>query len=91
MKNLMLGSAMALVLGTAASAQDLFRTEMDPIAIAASARATPVAGDISEVCFCVRCGKSLWVPAGDVRCRHCDATFFVELRDVKDLPGAILR
>jgi sporulation protein YlmC with PRC-barrel domain len=36
MKNLMLGTAMALVLGTAASAQDLFRTEMDPIAIAAS-------------------------------------------------------
>ena len=36
MKNLMLGTAMALVLGTSASAQELFRTEMDPIAIAAS-------------------------------------------------------
>ena len=36
MKNLMLGTAMALVLGTAASAQDLFRTEMDPVAITAS-------------------------------------------------------
>jgi len=61
------------------------------IAISAAARSTPVAGDISEVCFCVRCGKSLWVAAGDVRCRHCDATFFVELRDVKDLPSAVLR
>ncbi len=36
MKHLMLGTAMALVLGSAASAQDLFRTEMDPVAIAAS-------------------------------------------------------
>jgi len=61
------------------------------IAIAAVSRSTPVAGDVSEVCFCVRCGKSLWVAAGEVRCRHCDATFFVELRDVKDLPGAVLR
>jgi hypothetical protein len=61
------------------------------IAIAAASRATPVTGDISEVCFCVRCGKSLWVPAGEVRCRHCDATFFIELRDVKDLPNATLR
>lgn len=61
------------------------------VAIAAASRATPVTGDISEVCFCVRCGKSLWVPAGEVRCRHCDATFFIELRDVKDLPNAMLR
>jgi hypothetical protein len=60
-------------------------------AIATASRATPVTGDISEVCFCVRCGKSLWVPAGEVRCRHCDATFFIELRDVKDLPNATLR
>lgn len=36
MKHLMLGTAMALVLGTSVSAQDMFRTEMDPIAIAAS-------------------------------------------------------
>jgi PRC-barrel domain len=36
MKNLMLGTAMALAFGTAASAQDLFRAEMDPVAIAAS-------------------------------------------------------
>lgn len=61
------------------------------VAIAAASRSTPVAGDVAEVCFCVHCGKSLWVPAGEVRCRHCDATFFVELRDVKDLPGAVLR
>ena len=61
------------------------------IAIAAASRSTPVAGDVSEVCFCVRCGKSLWVPAGDVRCKHCDATFFVELRAVEELPAAVLR
>ncbi len=36
MKNLMLGTAMALAFGTASSAQDLFRAEMDPVAIAAS-------------------------------------------------------
>ncbi|WP_245990189.1 PRC-barrel domain-containing protein [Tabrizicola piscis] len=36
MKNLLLGTAMAMALGTAASAQDMFRAEMDPVAIAAS-------------------------------------------------------
>jgi sporulation protein YlmC with PRC-barrel domain len=36
MKNLMLGTAMAVVFGAAASAQDLFRTEMDAVAITAS-------------------------------------------------------
>jgi PRC-barrel domain len=38
MKTLMLGTAMAMamVLGSAATAQDLFRTEMDPVAITAS-------------------------------------------------------
>lgn len=36
MKALMLCTAMAAVLGTAASAQELFRAEMDPVAIAAS-------------------------------------------------------
>ncbi len=36
MKNLMLGTAMAVVFGASASAQDLFRTEMDPVAITAS-------------------------------------------------------
>ncbi len=36
MKNLMLGTAMAVVLGSAATAQDLFRTEMDAVAITAS-------------------------------------------------------
>lgn len=36
MKNLMLGSAIALVFGSAVSAQELFRTEMDPVTIPAS-------------------------------------------------------
>jgi PRC-barrel domain len=36
MKNLMLGTAIALAFGTVASAQDVFRAEMDPVAIAAS-------------------------------------------------------
>lgn len=54
MKNLMLGTAMALVLGSSASAQDMFRTEMDPVAIAASdfigkrVYATETAVDASE-------------------------------------------
>jgi sporulation protein YlmC with PRC-barrel domain len=36
MRNLMLGTAIAVVFGASASAQDMFRTEMDPIAITAS-------------------------------------------------------
>jgi PRC-barrel domain len=36
MKNLMLGTAMAMIFGATASAQDMFRTEMDPVAITAS-------------------------------------------------------
>ncbi len=36
MKKIMLGTAMALILGSAATAQDMFRTEMDPVAITAS-------------------------------------------------------
>jgi sporulation protein YlmC with PRC-barrel domain len=36
MRNLMLGTAIAVVFGASASAQDLFRTEMDPVAITAS-------------------------------------------------------
>ncbi|MDP3264680.1 MAG: PRC-barrel domain-containing protein [Tabrizicola sp.] len=36
MKSLLLGTAVALVLGASASAQDLFRTEIDPAAITAS-------------------------------------------------------
>jgi hypothetical protein len=42
-----------------------------------------------DVCFCPRCGKSLWEPAGEIRCRHCDERFYVELR--KYLPGAVLQ
>ncbi|HEX7699178.1 MAG TPA: hypothetical protein VF403_00565 [Kofleriaceae bacterium] len=45
----------------------------------------------ADVCFCPRCGKSLWEPAGEIRCRHCDERFFVELRKVDDLPGAVLQ
>jgi PRC-barrel domain len=36
MKGFMLGTAMALVLGTSVAAQELFRTEMDPVSITAS-------------------------------------------------------
>jgi sporulation protein YlmC with PRC-barrel domain len=36
MKNLMLGTAIAALLAVSASAQELFRTEMDPVAITAS-------------------------------------------------------
>lgn len=60
-------------------------------ALAAASRSTPTAGDIAEVCFCPRCGKSLWVAAGEVRCRHCLESFFIELRKVEDLPDAVLR
>jgi hypothetical protein len=60
-------------------------------AIAAVSRGAPGPAGSPEVCFCVRCGKSLWVPAGEVRCRHCNEAFFVELRRIDDLPDAILK
>jgi len=60
-------------------------------ALSAASRTTPTQGDVSEVCFCPRCGKSLWVAAGEIRCRHCFESFFIELRKVEDLPDAVLR
>jgi hypothetical protein len=47
--------------------------------------------DGAEVSFCPRCGKRLWQPAGEVRCHHCDARFFIELRAAGELPTAITR
>jgi hypothetical protein len=64
------------------------------IAIAAISTVNRTArpGDgVAEVCFCVRCGKPLWMPAGEVRCRHCDEVFFVELRQPSELPSAVLK
>ncbi|HEV7558387.1 MAG TPA: hypothetical protein VGO00_23115, partial [Kofleriaceae bacterium] len=46
---------------------------------------------VAEVCFCPRCGKHLWMPAGEVRCRHCDEVFFIELRQPSELPSAVLK
>lgn len=62
-------------------------------AVAASTRnsSTRPEGGSADVCFCPRCGKSLWEPAGEIRCRHCDERFFVELRKAEDLPDAVLR
>ena len=45
----------------------------------------------AEVTFCPRCGKRLWQPAGEVRCPHCEARFFIELRPAGELPTAIAR
>jgi hypothetical protein len=45
-------------------------------------------GDVAEVLFCPRCGRRLWYPAGEVRCGHCQARFFIELRKSEDLPTA---
>jgi len=47
--------------------------------------------DGAEVSYCPRCGKRLWQPAGEVRCHHCDARFFIELRPAGELPTAISR
>jgi hypothetical protein len=46
---------------------------------------------VAEVCFCPRCGKRLWLPAGEVRCRHCEEAFFIELRAKGNLPDAVVR
>jgi hypothetical protein len=64
------------------------------VAIAAISTMNRIArpGDsVAEVCFCPRCGKSLWMPAGEVRCRHCDEVFFIELRQQSELPSAIVK
>jgi hypothetical protein len=64
------------------------------IAIAAISTVNRTArpGDgVAEVCFCPRCGKHLWMPAGEVRCRHCDEVFFIELRQPSELPSAVLK
>jgi len=62
------------------------------VAISATARfgVIPRMGEV-DVCFCPRCGKLLWEPAGEIRCRHCDERFYIELRKVDDLPGAVLQ
>lgn len=54
-------------------------------------RSSAPEGGVAEVCFCPRCGRRLWHPAGEVRCGHCKAAFFIELRPSEDLPTAIAR
>jgi len=54
-------------------------------------RVTPPSGVKAEICFCPRCGKRLWHPAGEVRCHHCDACFMIEMRPAGELPSAIAR
>jgi hypothetical protein len=54
-------------------------------------RNTAPAGGVAEVCFCPGCGRRLWQPAGEVRCHHCKAAYYVELRPAGDLPTAIAR
>jgi hypothetical protein len=60
-------------------------------AVAAASRAAPAGAGVAEVCFCPRCGKRLWQPAGEIRCHHCDEVFLVELRPAGELPSAVLR
>jgi hypothetical protein len=45
----------------------------------------------ADVCFCPRCGKRMWQPAGEVRCAHCDARFRIEVLTSSDIPTAIAR
>lgn len=52
-------------------------------------RVAPAGHGVAEVCFCPRCGKRLWLPAGELRCHHCEETFFVELRGRGELPDAV--
>ena len=49
-------------------------------------RLAPRAADVAEVCYCPRCARRLWVPAGEVRCHHCNAFFFIELRGTSEGP-----
>jgi hypothetical protein len=52
-------------------------------------RASVPEGGVAEVCFCPRCGRRLWQPAGEVRCGSCNAAFFIEMRPSEDLPTAV--
>jgi len=52
---------------------------------------TPLEGGHADVCFCPRCGRRVWLPAGEVRCDHCKSAFYIELRKSEDLPTAIAR
>jgi hypothetical protein len=45
----------------------------------------------ADVCFCPRCGKRMWQPAGEVRCAHCDARFRIDVLPTSDVPTAIAR
>jgi hypothetical protein len=60
-------------------------------AMSAASRGAQAGAPVAEVCFCPRCGKRLWLPAGEIRCHHCDEVFFVELRPSSELPSATLR
>lgn len=60
-------------------------------AISTANRAARTGDGVAEVCFCPRCGKPLWLPAGDVRCRHCDEVFVIELRQPSELPSAVVK
>lgn len=46
---------------------------------------------VAEVCFCPRCGRRLWYPAGEIRCNHCNAAFYIEVRAAQDLPAAVAK
>jgi hypothetical protein len=61
------------------------------VALHFGSRTIPPADGVDEVCFCPRCGKRLWVPAGEVRCRHCEEAFRIELHAKGNLPDAIAR
>ena len=45
----------------------------------------------ADICFCPRCGKPMWQPAGEVRCTHCDARFRIDVLPTGDVPTAIAR
>lgn len=52
---------------------------------------TPHEGGGADICFCPRCGRRVWLPAGEIRCDHCKSAFYIELRKSEDLPSAIVR
>jgi hypothetical protein len=51
--------------------------------------AGPTGSAPAVVCFCPGCGKALFYPAGEIRCHHCDRSFFVEARLRADPPLAV--
>jgi hypothetical protein len=84
------GSSIATVLGVLAILEAALSLAV--VALNIASRSIPPADTSDDVRFCPRCGRHLWLPAGEIICRHCGDVFVVELRPkLGELPNAVAR